>query len=78
MSRATKSRWPSVPLNGRSASLLPYDHPSVVAGNRMVHATRICAPRRDGGPWVLKSAANSRKIGGEISQGNGAACRLIP
>jgi hypothetical protein len=67
--RKTKSRWASRPLNGRSASLLPYDHPAVVAV-RTVYPKTVYAPaRRNGGPWVLKSAANSRKIGGEIRKG---------
>jgi len=69
VTRKTKSRWAARPLNGQSASLLPYNHPAVVAG-RTVYPTTVCSPRRDvGGPCVLKSAANSRKIGGEILKG---------
>jgi hypothetical protein len=68
MSRKTKSRWAARPLNGKSASLLPHDHPAVVAG-RTIYPTTVYAPSRDGGAWVLKSATNSRKIGGEILKG---------
>jgi hypothetical protein len=66
VSRMTKSRWAARPLNGRSARLLPYDHPAVLEG-RTIFPTTVCSPRRDvGGPWALKSAANNGKIGGEI------------
>src|SRR5262249_10851032 len=69
MNRRTKSRWPALPLNGRSASLLPHDHPAVIDG-RTVYPTTVRAPlRRADAPSVLKSAVNSRKIGGEILKG---------
>jgi hypothetical protein len=67
MSRKTKSRWASQPLNGRSASPpLPLDHPAVVAG-RTVFPTTVRQPSRDAnGLWALKSGVNNRKIGGLI------------
>jgi hypothetical protein len=69
MSRKTKSRWAARPLNGLPASPLPHNHPAVVHG-RTIYPTMVCSPRRDiGGPWALKSAVNSRKIGGEILKG---------
>jgi len=69
MSRQTISRWRSLPLNGRSASLLPYDHPAI-RDHRTVYPTTVCAPmRRADAPWALKSAANARKIGGLILKG---------
>src|SRR5262249_43916188 len=61
--------WASRPLNGRSARVLRDDHPAVIAG-RTIYRSRVYAPSRDAnGLWVLKSAANSRKIGGEILKG---------
>ena len=69
MSRVTKSRWSSRPLKGRSASLIPYDHPAVVAG-RTIYPKTVHTLRRDiGGLRALKSAVNSRKIGGVILKG---------
>lgn len=66
--RATKSRWVSRPLNGQSASMPPHDHPAIVGGHT-IYPTTVRAPRRDGGSWALKSATNSKKIGGEIRKG---------
>jgi hypothetical protein len=69
LSRVTKSRWAAVPLNGRSASLPPHDHPAIVGG-RTIYPATVTAPRRDAGAlWALKSASNSKKIGGEILKG---------
>jgi hypothetical protein len=68
MSRATKSRWASLPLNGRSASLPPHDHAAIMNGHT-IYPTTVHTPRRAGGPWALKSAGNSKKIGGLILKG---------
>jgi hypothetical protein len=68
MNRATKSRWASIPLNGRSASLPPHDHAAIMSGHT-VYPSTVYAPRRDGGPWALKTADNSKKIGGLILKG---------
>jgi hypothetical protein len=69
MSRVTKSRWSSQPLNGKSASLPPHNHPAIVGG-RTIYPTTVCLPRRDvDALWVLKHASNSKKIGGEILKG---------
>jgi hypothetical protein len=69
VSRKTKSRWAARPLNGRPAKVLRHDHPAVVAG-RTIYPSTVYAPTRDAnGLWVLKSAANNGKIGGEILKG---------
>lgn len=66
---STKSRWAPRSLKGRSASMLPYDHPAVVE-NRTVYQRTIRLPIRNGeGEWVLKKGSNNRKIGGEIIKG---------
>lgn len=67
MRRATKSRWISRPLNGLPASMPPHDHPALIAGRTIYPTTND--PRRHSGPWVLKSATNTAKIGGEICKG---------
>ena len=66
--RATKSRWVSRPLNGQSASMPPHDHPAIVGGHTIYPGT-VRAPRREDGPWALKSATNTAKIGGEVRKG---------
>ncbi len=68
MRRATKSRWISRPLNGQPASMPPHDHPALMSGHK-IYPTTVYAPRRNGGPWALKSATNTAKIGGEICKG---------
>jgi hypothetical protein len=69
VSRITKSRWISKPLNGIPASMPPYDHPALVTGHTIYPAT-ISQPRRGGDDsWALKSAENTSKIGGQISKG---------
>ena len=68
-SRATKSRWPSVPVNGQPARVLPADHPAIIGG-RTLYPTQVRQPSRDGAAhWALKGAENSRKIGGRILKG---------
>lgn len=67
-SRATKSRWASRPLNGQSATMPPHDHAAILGGHT-IYPTTICAPTRDAEPWALKSAVNSKKIGGDIRKG---------
>jgi hypothetical protein len=65
----TKSRWSPRSLNGRSASVLPHDHPAVLQ-DHTVYPTTLRFPVRDrNGEWLLKSGANNRKIGGEIIKG---------
>jgi hypothetical protein len=61
----TKARFPSRPLNGRSASLPPPDHPAILGG-RTVYPKTVVSPRNY---WALKSGANWRKVGGEILKG---------
>jgi hypothetical protein len=69
MSRATKSRWVSRPLNGQPASMPPHDHPALTHG-RTIYPTTVRTPRRDNNAnWALKSASNTAKIGGEIRKG---------
>jgi hypothetical protein len=46
----------------------PHDHPAILSG-RTVYPTTVYTPRRDGGYWALKSAENSKKIGGIIRKG---------
>ena len=67
IARKTKSRWASVPLNGRSASLPPHDHPAIMGGHTIYPTTVRAARSAD--RWALKTADNSRKIGGEIVKG---------
>jgi hypothetical protein len=70
MRRLTKSRLPSRPLNGMSASLPPYDHWAVMKG-RSIYASTVRTPARDADAQrVLKPAANVRKIGGLILKGH--------
>jgi hypothetical protein len=64
--RRTKSRWPSQPLNGQSASLPPYDHPALTEG-RSIFASTVRGGRNR---WALKSGTNSWKIGGQILKGH--------
>jgi hypothetical protein len=67
--RRTKSRFPSKPLNGRSASLPPFDHPALIEGRTMYPST-VREPRRNASDqWCLKSGTNSSKIGGVIVKG---------
>src|SRR5262245_55070681 len=68
--RKTRSRWPSKPLNGRSAKPpLPHNHAAVIGG-RTVYPSRVYAPSRDrDAPSVLKSGINHGKIGGQILKG---------
>jgi hypothetical protein len=68
--RVTKSRWPSRPLNGRSASMPPYDHPAIMGGHTLYPLT--VRPVQHGTRWALKSASNNRKIGGEVLIGKWA------
>jgi hypothetical protein len=63
--RITKSRWPSRPLAGRSASMPPYDHPAILAGRTLFPST-VRAPPDD---RCLKSGVNNPKIGGLILKG---------
>jgi hypothetical protein len=65
--RRTKSRFASRPLNGQSASLPAHDHPAINGGHTIFPST--VRPARAGDRWALKSADNSRKIGGEILKG---------
>jgi hypothetical protein len=66
--RATKSRSILRPLNGRPAKLPPHDHPAIMSG-RTIYPSTVHAPRRDSDSWMLKSASNNPKIGGEILKG---------
>lgn len=67
--RRTKSRFASKPLNGRSASLPPFDHPALADG-RTLYPKTVRTPRRDAAAqWALKRGENSAKIGGEIVKG---------
>lgn len=63
--RRTKSRFASRPLNGRPASLPPFDHPALTAG-RTLHPQTVRAGRNR---WALKRDENSPKIGGKILKG---------
>jgi hypothetical protein len=70
MGRLTKSRLPSRPLNGVSASMPPHDHPAFLTGHTIYGPTTVRTPDRSAsGLWALKTGANSRKIGGEILKG---------
>lgn len=66
----TQSRWEPRSIEGRSASLLPHDHPAVI-GDRTLYPSTVKFPIR--GSWngerVLKSGANVWKIGGRILKG---------
>jgi hypothetical protein len=62
--RKTKSDWPALSLKGRSASMLPYDHPAVMDG-RTVYPTTV---QMDS--LVLKPGSNQWKLGGEILKGD--------
>jgi hypothetical protein len=65
MRRKSKSRWPSRPLTGKSASMPPFDNPSIMAGTTLYPRTI----RTGRGGTVLKSGVNNRKSGGEITTG---------
>ncbi len=65
--RRTKSRFASQPLNGRSASLPPFDHPAIMEGRTIFPST--VRPALSGERWVLKRGEHSRKIGGMILKG---------
>jgi hypothetical protein len=66
--RLTKSRWPSRPLHGQPASMPSYDNAALTEG-RTLYPKTVQVPHAR---WALKSAANSRKIGGEIRKGKWA------
>ena len=67
MRRVTKSRFPSRPLDGQSATMPAYDHPAIMAGRTLYpQAVRVAG---DGGRWALKSGAHQRKIGADIRKG---------
>jgi hypothetical protein len=63
--RATKSRWPSRPLDDQPASMPPYNHPALTEGRTIFPSTVRGGRNR----WALKSGTNSRKIGGKILKG---------
>jgi hypothetical protein len=69
MSRLTKSRWISRPLNGIPASMPAYDHHAIITGHTIYPATVSKLSRGGDGSWALKSATNTAKIGGEICKG---------
>ena len=66
--RVTKSRWASRPLDNQPASMPPYNHPALISGHT-IYPTTVRAARDD---RALKSADNSRKIGGQILKGKWA------
>lgn len=69
VSRVTRSRWPSVPVNGKPARILPHNHPAIV-GRRTLYPTTVRQPSRGRAAlWALKAGENSRKIGGLILKG---------
>ena len=63
----TKARFASRPLHNQSASLLPFDHPAVTAGQTIYPLT--VRPARSGERWAIKRGEHQRKIGGEIFKG---------
>ncbi|WP_426436076.1 GP88 family protein [Bradyrhizobium genosp. P] len=63
-SRKTKSDWPALTRKGRSASLLPYDHPAVEEA-RTIYPTTV---QMDSA--VLKPGNYQWKLGGEILKGD--------
>jgi hypothetical protein len=63
--RLTKSRFASQPLDNKSASMPPYNHPALVEA-RTLYPTTVRAGRDR---WALKSGENSAKIGGLIMKG---------
>jgi len=63
--RKTKSRFASRPLNGRSASLPPFDHPALMTGRTLYPSTVRAGRDR----WALKRGMNSAKIGDVIVKG---------
>lgn len=69
MSRATKSRWPSKPVNGRPASMPAHDHPAIIGGRTLYPATVQVPCREAGALWALKRGDNASKIGGRILKG---------
>jgi hypothetical protein len=62
--RKTKSDWPALSLKGRSASMLPYDHPAVMDA-RTVYPSTV-----EMDSSVLKPGSNQWKLGGEILKGD--------
>lgn len=65
--RKTKSDWPALSLKGRSASMLPYDHPAVMDG-RTIYPKLVQAITDD--TSVLKPGSNQWKLGGEMLKGD--------
>ena len=61
----TVARFASRPLNGRSASLPPPDHPAVLEG-RTIYPSTVVSPLEH---RALKSGSNWRKIGGVVLKG---------
>jgi hypothetical protein len=69
MSRVTKSRWISRPLNGVPASMPAHDHPALTSGHTIYPGTLRTARHGVDDSWALKSATNTAKIGGQICKG---------
>jgi len=68
--RLTDMRRPSRPLNGKSATMPPWQHPQIMSGHTLYPGTVRSA--KDGNRWALKSGINNRKIGGEVLTGKWA------
>lgn len=69
MTRKTLSRFPSLSLNGRSASLLPADHPALTE-RRTIYPKSIVSVADNPDQWALKPASYNGKIGGVIRKGH--------
>jgi hypothetical protein len=67
--RKTKSDWPALSLKGRSASMLPYDHPAAMDG-RTIYPTTVMAVSDE--TTVLKSGSNQWKLGSKVLKGHWA------
>lgn len=68
MRRKTMSRFPSRPLAGRSASLLPPDHPALTE-RRTIFPKTVVAVTDNPRQWALKPGSYNGKIGGIVRKG---------
>jgi hypothetical protein len=67
--RKTKSDWPALSLKGRSASMLPYDHPSVMDARTIYPKTVMEVSDETN---VLKTGSNQWKLGAKVLKGHWA------
>jgi hypothetical protein len=67
--RKTKSDWPALSLKGRSASMLPFDHPAVMDAHTIYPSTvQVISDETT----LLKTGSNQWKLGAKVLRGHWA------